>query len=91
MEFEEVAFSDAVVNDEVKKKKSHPIMPRAWQWSKVKQTLNQTLVNVIDREEEFNFRPYIHTPLVLFRSHSIGNTTKTSLCHVRIIRSLLPS
>lgn len=38
-------------------------MPRAWQWSGVKQAINKTLVSVIDREEEFNFLPYIHTPV----------------------------
>lgn len=36
VEFEEVTFTDMMVDGKVRKKKSHPFMPRAWQWFGIK-------------------------------------------------------
>lgn len=64
IEFNEVIFRDVIAFDVLKKKKSHPYMPRARRWVGVKQATNKTLDIVINAKEEFTFRPYIHTPSV---------------------------
>lgn len=40
-----------------KLKKSHPYIPRAWS----EQLGNKSLANVMDKEEEFTFHPYVYT------------------------------
>lgn len=40
-----------------------PYMPRTWRWVGVKQVMNNTLVSMIEAEEDFTFGPYAHTPL----------------------------
>lgn len=59
-EFDEVTMVEVVIRGEKKKKKSHPYVPRTWRW--VGTAREQVLVNVIDKEEEFNFRLYVYIP-----------------------------
>lgn len=61
-EFDPVIITDDMVDGKAKKTKSAPYMPRAWQLSGIKQAVDKTLVSVINREEEFTFRLYTHTP-----------------------------
>lgn len=60
-------------------KKSHPYMPMAWRWDGVEQAGNKSLVNVIDKEEEFTFRPYVELLEGLLDLVSSPSATKRSL------------
>lgn len=60
-----VVVSEEVVDNKRKKKKSHPYKPTTWGWPGVKQTITNTLVSVLAKEEEFKFHSYIHTPTCL--------------------------
>lgn len=55
-------FKEVMVRSERKMKNSHSYMPRAWKWVGGKQVTNESMINVIDMEEEFTFHLYVHTP-----------------------------
>lgn len=63
---------------EMKRIKSHPFMPRAWRSSGIKQATNKTLVDVINKEGEFNFCPYVYTLSGVTHFLYMRNTTETS-------------
>lgn len=59
VDFEAMEMVETVVHRVRKLRKSHSYTPRAWRWSRVKKAENKSLANVIDKEEEFAFSPYI--------------------------------
>lgn len=52
-------------------------MPRAWQWSGIKQAADKTLVSMINMEEEFTFRLHIHTSSGVVSLALYGSTIGT--------------
>lgn len=44
---------------------SNTYKPRAWRWFNTKQHAKKSIINILNKEESFCFKPYSHAPLVI--------------------------